>query len=509
MDARARLTSHSTRRVYQLLAKQIGPALLGVAAGLGFEPWNWWPVSIGALALLMYITNSQARSRDAGLTAGIFGICLNATTLSWIGDAFQFQQAMPVQLAPFAVAALSAYLALYWSAALSLAHRVARRDPIAFACATAGFFVLGEWLRGILFTGFGWNPLGAIWLPMPAIARGAAAAGALGLSGLTILFAGLLAAVARKRLGPAAALISLSVAVLLLSPQQTVPPDTAQDIVIVQANINQSHKWREAFAESNLEKYLRITARPEAGSPPRQIFWPEAAVTEPLGQNAELRSRLAAHLQPGDLLVTGGVGFAVNGHPTNSVFVINADGTIVDRYDKRHLVPFGEYLPLRSISAAFGLAKFVPGSADFTPGNKLPELAVRNLKAGVAICYEISFAGEVLSHGTRPAFIFNPSNDSWFGANGPPQHLAQARLRAIELGIPVIRATQTGISAVIRADGSISASLPANRAARLDTKLPAPLPPTFFARFGDIVPLSAAVTALIAALWFRRDFAHG
>ena len=184
---------------------------------------------------------------------------------------------------------------------------------------------------------------------------------------------------------------------------------------------------------------------------------------------------------------------------------VHADGTLGPRYDKAHLVPYGEYLPMRPILSAIGLSRLAPGDIDFWPGPGPHTLDLGRFgKAGLQVCYEIIFSGQVVDAKHRPDFIFNPSNDAWFGGWGPPQHLAQARLRAIEEGLPVIRSTPTGISAVIDADGRILDSIPMHQAGRIDTVVPPAHAPTLFARYGNNLPVGFALLLLAAAIAFRR-----
>jgi apolipoprotein N-acyltransferase len=213
---------------------------------------------------------------------------------------------------------------------------------------------------------------------------------------------------------------------------------------------------------------------------------------------------------PNDLLLTGGM--AVNSRDgirasgaTNSVYAIDGRGRILARYDKAHLVPYGEYLPMRPLLSALGLSQLAPGSLDQDagPGPRTLDLPIVGL-VGFQLCYEIIFSGEVVDRANRPNFLFNPSNDAWFGEWGPPQHLAQARLRAVEEGLPVLRATPTGITAVIDADGRLVASLPRHRAAFLDARLPPRHPPTLFARFGNVLPMLFALILAAAAIAVGR-----
>ena len=185
---------------------------------------------------------------------------------------------------------------------------------------------------------------------------------------------------------------------------------------------------------------------------------------------------------------------------------MDPSGRLLGRYDKAHLVPYGEYLPMRPVLSAIGLSRLAPGDLDFRPGPgprtlKLPD----GRKMGVQICYEIIFSGDVVDPKVRPDYIFNPSNDAWFGAWGPPQHLAQARLRAAEEGLPVIRSTPTGISAVIDASGKLDRSVGGGQAGAIDARIAIGRPPTPFARLGNAIPLALGFILLIAAIVLGRS----
>jgi apolipoprotein N-acyltransferase len=335
-----------------------------------------------------------------------------------------------------------------------------------------------EWLRATMFTGFAWNPVGVV--AMSAAGEGTSAfaglarwIGTYGLSGAVILAAGMwfLAVrrlTSRKRLG-AGLLAALPIAVFLIAlPAGGIESKAAPiPLRIVQPNIGQEYKWTEGFADDSLRLLGRLSQ--QGASQPPLLLWPEAAVTDsledgrrhPLYQEDVARTRALVRREMGDaqLLLTGGITIqSRNGRnassATNSIFAIAEDGRMLGRYDKAHLVPYGEYLPMRPILSAIGLSRLAPGSLDFDPGparrrSSFPLIG----KAGFQLCYEIIFSGEVVDRENRPAFLFNPSNDAWFGAFGPPQHLAQARLRALEEGLPILRSTPTGISAVIDARG--------------------------------------------------------
>ena len=273
-------------------------------------------------------------------------------------------------------------------------------------------------------------------------------------------------------------------------------------IRIVQPNIGQQDKHVKAFDRVNFEKLTGLTGKP--GPEPRLILWPEAAIPDFLEDEEWARERIARLMGPKDMLVTGGValvedkdGYVIAAR--NSSFVLTPRAEIIARYDKAHLVPYGEYLPMRPVLSAIGLSRLVPGDLDFWPGPGPQSFGVPGFgRMGVQICYEIIFSGHVVDRNNRPDFLFNPSNDAWFGAWGPPQHLAQARLRAIEEGIPVIRSTPTGISAVIDADGNILHSLPYQTSGYIEAHLPPAHAPTLFARYGNI--LSFAFAFFLGAL---------
>jgi apolipoprotein N-acyltransferase len=269
----------------------------------------------------------------------------------------------------------------------------------------------------------------------------------------------------------------------------------------------------------NLEALGALIGKP--GPAPRLIVWPEGAIRFMLedgyppdaywrGTALTTRRRIAALLGPKDVVLTGGnaVQFDKTGDmvsATNSIFALDAQARILGRYDKAHLVPYGEYLPARPILSRLGLSRLVPGDMDFLdgPGPRgidLPSFGT----VGMQICYEIIFSGEVVDRAHRPALLFNPSNDSWFGTWGPPQHLAQARMRAIEEGLPILRSTPTGISAIIAPDGRLLAIVPPDTAGAIELPLPTPLPPTLFARLGNWMAAFVALGMLSLAIAIRR-----
>jgi apolipoprotein N-acyltransferase len=487
--------------------------LAGAAAACGFAPLGLWPLTLAAVALLLWLVGEAPGLRGALGRGWWFGVGHFTVGLNWIATAFTYQAEMPAWLGWIAVVLLSLYLAVYPAAAAGLAWRFGRRDPLRLTIVFAAAWIVTEWLRASLFTGFAWNPLGVSLMPL-WIAQLAPWIGTYGLSGATALLAGALLVLYRRQWRPAAALLAGVGGTAALAALIATPADNRTGIAlrIVQPNIGQQDKWQEGFIYESMDRLERLS---RAGTrEPRLLLWPEAAITKPLQtelaypqlrrEAAALRREVAGMLGPSDLLLTGGVtwrsrdGLEVSS-ATNSVFAIDPTGRILSRYDKAHLVPYGEYLPMRPILSALGLSRLAPGDIDFDSGPGPQTLSLPLVgKAGFQLCYEIIFSGEVVDRENRPAFLFNPSNDAWFGAWGPPQHLAQARLRALEEGLPVLRSTPTGISAVIDANGALLHSLPWREAGVIDSRLPAPKPPTLFARFGNILPLGFAL--LLAAL---------
>ena len=528
--------------------------LLGLASACGFEPLGLRPLTWLAFVGLLWLVEQAPSLRSALARGWWFGVGQFVLGLNWIATAFTFQAKMPHWLGWIAVVLLSLYLAVYPAMATGLAWRWGRLplplagegggeglsdDPaitaphpsplrgsslfrgrergLSFVLVFAAAWIVTEWLRATMFTGFAWNPVGAALLPLP-VARLSTIVGTYGLSGILVLLAGVLLLAFRRRWVPAAAVLgSIALATVLAALASPAPlPATGLDVRIVQPNIGQQDKWREGFEEENFARLARLTGEPTAA--PRLVLWPEAAVTEPLGDNrllkaaevGALRRRIGALLGPDDLLLTGGItlvspdGYSVT-EATNSVFAIDASGRVLGRFDKAHLVPYGEYLPMRPILSAIGLSRLAPGDLDYNPGPG-PQTLVLPLagEVGFQICYEIIFSGDVVDADNRPGFIFNPSNDAWFGRWGPPQHLAQAQLRALEEGLPVLRSTPTGISAVIDAEGRLLHSLPWQAAGFIDATLPPAKPPTLFARFGNLLPFLLALLLVIIAVAVRR-----
>ncbi|MFL6720294.1 MAG: apolipoprotein N-acyltransferase [Sphingomonas sp.] len=490
----------------------------GAASAFGFAPVGLWPLLPVAFALLCEFICRAKSLRRALLAGWAFGVGQFLVGLNWIATAFTYQAAMPPWLGWVAVVLVSLYLAVYPALAAGLAWRYGRDNRVVLVMVLAGAWAVTEWLRGTMFTGFPWNPAAAALAPTPLI-KITALIGTYGLSGLVVLLGGAIWLEYYKKWLPVV-LIVAAAALLWVLPASPVPPDplTIMNVRVVQPNIGQQDKWRPGFDEEAARRLAALSGPPSAE--PRLLLWPEAAITEPL-QDARIdhqafaefqRARAASLLGPDDRLLTGGIAIAskdgihLDG-AVNSVFALAPGGRVVGRYDKAHLVPYGEYLPMRPLLSAIGISRLAPGELDFSsgPGPRTLNIGGEWGKVGFQLCYEIIFSGQVVDEKHRPAFIFNPSNDAWFGRWGPPQHLAQARLRAAEEGLPVLRATPTGISAVIDGRGNVVKALPWRTAGVIDAVLPpAANSPPPFARFGNLIPLLLGFALIIGGIVLSR-----
>lgn len=495
-----------TARTLATAGRHVTLFALGALSALGFAPWSLWPAALVAIALAVRLFVKMSSNVRGDLLAGwLFGFGHFLVGVHWIAKAFTFQSAMPSWTGWIAVVLLAPYLAVFPALAVAVAGRL-RGRVAAFTIMLAASWVLAELLRGLVFSGFPWNPLGVMLLPLPALAGAASLIGANGLSALVLLAAGGLALMAEggrvRQAGAVLVAVPLlaGVAAAVLLPQA--PGATATRVDIVQANLGQDEKWADDGVLTSVRRHAALT--PAKGTGRRILVWPEAAVPDLLDEMPRLRAGLGGLLGPGDVMLLGGLkairdpdGYAIAAR--NSLYILDPDGRILGRYDKKHLVPFGEFLPARPLLAALGLSRLAPGALDFWPGPGARTLALDGFPAvGPLICYEIIFPGDVADRRQRPRWLLNVSNDAWFSDAGAHMHLAQARLRAIEEGLPIVRSTPTGISAVIDARGQVTAAVPRGGAAALSSRLPAPLPPTLFAQFGLWLPLLLAV--LLGAL---------
>ena len=345
---------------------------------LGFEPWRLWPLTLGGIVVLLALVDSAPRKRSSFWCGWLFGVGHFTVGLAWIATAFTFQSKMPPALGWVAVVGLSMFLALYIGLAAALAKALARR-PLALVPALAAGWMLAEWLRGWVLTGFAWNPLGAAWLALPGVPQLASLGGAVSLSGLMVLAAGglwLLLRGDRVAGGALVAAVALAgLAGLRLTGGGT-PAPGAPEVFLIQPNIGQDQRYVPGSEQRHLETYLGYTtsALAQRTSPKGAIVvWSEGSVPWLVEEEPEVRAALARALGPDDLLLFGGTAAVRDADGrlvalTNSLFVIDARGELRGRFDKAHLVPLGEYVPMKPLLTALGLARLVPGDLEFLPG---------------------------------------------------------------------------------------------------------------------------------------------
>lgn len=512
----------------------------GLLSALGFAPLDLWPVTLACLAVLLWLVHAAPTLKAALLRGWLFGVGHFTVGNNWIQHAFDYQDRMPPVLGYFAVVLLALYLAIYPAMAMGLAWRFARigrrtegRADFAYVLAAGAAWIVTEYLRGVLFTGYAWDPIGMIWLPTP-VAQLASWIGTYALSGVAVVVAGTFFLAARRDFRPLSATAALAGVALLKSAfAPALPAPQPREVVVVQPNIGQENVGDADYPERTLAKLIALSGTP--GAVPRLVVWPEGMVNQLLedgypgryyheGDPRVTRARIAAILGPQDRALVSGNALLFAPHEPaatgpagaplldwklvgagNSAWALDPAGALGERYDKAHLVPYGEYLPMRSLLQPLGLSRLVMGDVDFIAGPGPRTIDVPGFgSAGVQVCYEIIFSGQTVDAAERPDFLYNPSNDAWFGSWGPPQHLAQARMRAIEEGLPILRATPTGISAVIDARGGLVGHVPHGQAGAIRAALPAPLPPTLFARGGNWIAFATAALLLAMAIAFRR-----
>ncbi|MGB7373311.1 apolipoprotein N-acyltransferase [Pontixanthobacter sp.] len=515
---------------------RLAAILLGAVAACGFPPLSLWPLTVIAVAVLAWLLFTAADWRKASWIGWCFGAGHFTLANNWIAAAFTYQEAMPHLLGWLAVPLLALYLAIYPALASLGAKLIAGRRAGfgVFGAAFTGCWIISEWLRSWVFTGFAWDPLGLAFLggfQEPGIAAILPWVGTYGLSGIVIAISTLLALCVSRRLWLSGAACALMLAAGMHAPFQAlfgeraegtlaftlVQPDTRQD------DLNDPSKFEAQFLRT------AMLTRKQEGVGKRLILWPESGIPDYLrdgypqryynqmtagGDPAFARFRIGRVVDEGGMLLTGAVDLEIeNGRAygaRNAVTAINENGEIVAGYDKAHLVPYGEYLALRWLLEPLGATRLVAGTIDFIPGPGPQTLDLGEWgRVSVQICYEIIFSGDVFDPDNRPDYIFNPSNEGWFGSWGPPQFFAQARMRAIEEGLPVLRSTTTGISGVIDADGVVRDTIPMHRASRLDGLVPPAKPPTLFAQLGNILPLGLALLAIVLAAGMRSYLASG
>ena len=487
-------------------------AAIGAVAALGQAPVSWPWLALPAFALgiglfTMPIGPVRAAWRGWAMGAGHF-----AVALFWIVEPFFVDPWRHGWMAPFALLGMAGGLALFWAAALGLAAVLGRGSAVARVLWAVAALAAAEMARSVLFTGFPWALVGHVWIGWPQMQL-AALGGADALTLVTLLAAALPALFGARRLMLGligmAALASLPGAYgSFRVPDAPIAPATPEVTVrLVQPNAAQHLKWRPDMIPVFWERKLALTATGEDARVPDLVIWPETSVPALLSGAGPAFAEMAQ--AAGGAWIAAGIQRRDDaGRWRNALVVLDPAGEVAALYDKHHLVPFGEYMPAGALFdrlGIFGLAANLTGSYAPGPGPRL----VTAGPAGAAlplICYEAIFARDIRAAPARPGWLMQVTNDAWFGEiAGPYQHLAQARLRAVEFGLPVLRAANTGVSAAIDPVGRITGQIDLGTSGALDVALPAALPETVYARLGSLPALAllAAVAAAAAVASLR------
>ncbi|MEO0411109.1 MAG: apolipoprotein N-acyltransferase [Pseudomonadota bacterium] len=445
--------------------------------------------ALGVWAGLLFLAR---RRRDAFWIGYCFGLGQFALNFSWIANAFAVREGFSYVQGVVSVMGLALVMALYLGFAALLTHALSRRGSggVAFALALAMAWTLAEVARGFILTGFPWNPVGALWATVLPMAQFASVAGVFGLSLVTMLMVGLVGASLTGSMPPRGriltALLAGSVFLGLWSfgawriPQGPSAVQGGIELVLVQANIAQKDKWDRGLLESHLRNHIELSQSATVSPDARKIvIWPETAYPYLIDTSPASQRELQRQLGEETTLFFGAnrlVGQRGQETARNALFVLRG-GALVARYDKSHLVPFGEYVPYGGLLKQLGVGTLVDALAGFVPGPGPTILEIDGLPlVAPLICYEGIFPSMVTALEVRPDWILNISNDAWFGASaGPYQHMNLALMRAIEHGAALVRSTGTGISAVFDPYGRMIASLELDEKDALVSKLPKPL----------------------------------
>lgn len=513
------------------LALKVVAAVLALGAGVGaalaHPPFGHLWGLLG-YPLLMGLSERAATRRGAFSLGWLAGFAYFFISCWWVAEAFLVNAEAHAWMAPFAAALLPAGLALFWGAATAL-YRWLNPGHVGRVALFTALFCAFEWLRGHVLTGFPWNPAGAAWEAGSGPSQIAAYVGVYGLSLITVAAVSTLAVVVGrggwKRRAGVVILGALALAVLFVGGSARLAgarPEAIRTVVrIVQADVNQQAKWTPENFHDIVERYVNLTARPASGPTPDVIVWPEGALpataNDVLAEGSWVGEAMARAVRPDQVLLAG-LSRAEPGPDGedryyNSIIALQGqpDGglRVVDVYDKHRLVPFGEYLPLGALMTRTGLRSLVHVPADFSAGPRPAPLHLDGApRVQPLICYESLYPGFTSTRGGRPGWIVNVSNDAWFGrTSGPLQHLNLAAYRAIETGLPMIRATPTGISAVIDPWGRIAEDQRMNpgESGVIDAALPAATGRPPYAIYGDTA--FGLIVLCLFALGLRRKVA--
>ncbi len=475
---------------------------IGALSALAFAPFYLWPLLFITYPMLVWLIDGAmfaARPwRTAALVGWAFGFGFFLVGLHWIGFAFVVDSDQHAWLLPFVAVLFPGGLGLFFALAAGLASL--RWRGWARVVFLAAALSAAEWLRGHILTGFPWNLPGYVWSGTDAMFQVASVVGIYGLSLLTLIAFLAPAAIVDSDGRRSNARLALAAPVVILGalfifgwarlPAAPAAVFADATVRIVQPNVPQTEKWKPEFFERNWRILLDLTREP--GLETRTIVvWPEAAPPLALLDDPNALEVISVILPDTTSLLTGTIRIerGENRRFFNGMAAVSGQGKVLATYDKSHLVPFGEYLPLYDLLTPLGISQITGKGQGYTEGSGLRSLTIPNVPAfSPLICYELIFPGEVTEPGKRPQWLMQMTDDSWFGPwTGPYQHLGIAKVRAAEEGLAVIRAANTGVSAIIDPYGRIISSLGLDRTGVLDGELPRPLPSTIYSVLGDII----------------------
>ena len=477
-------------------AKSLGLAVLaGGVAALGHAPFGLWPVALigfAALAFAVSRADSPARTGWAG------GLGYFAVSLHWIVQPFLVDIERHGWMAPFALILMAGGLALFWGAAGWISARLGNR-ALAWALALS----VAEFARGHVLSGFPWALPAYIWADTP-VRLSAGVLGPYGLTFVTLLIASL-SVVGTKALSVKPMIAALAGFAVLFGASLSLvsaPTETAGIVRLVQPNAPQHEKWDPDKAHIFVNRQIAFTGAEKDGVD--LIVWPEAAIPYRLETAGPVLEQIAEAAK--GVPVVLGANRSADGLIYNAMARIDPSGAPGQTYDKVRLVPFGEFIPFGHLARLVGLRSFAAQDGyGFTSGGEVPLIETPLGRALPLICYEAIFPGHIRAASVRPDYLLQITNDAWFGTfSGPYQHLDQARFRAAEQGLPVVRVANTGISAVIDGQGRVLEQLGLGETGYLDTALPLPLKPTIYSRTGDFGALLLTSLTLIGLLVSKR-----
>ncbi len=481
-------------------------AALGVFIALGHAPLDWWIASVIGLAVVFFLMRSAPDLRTALWHGWALGVGYFGFSLRWIISPFLVDIARDGWMAPFAVVLMAAGFALFWMLAAGITHKFFKCGIIGLALS----IVAVEALRSLILTGFPWALLGHVLIPT-FLGQAAAVGGPHLLTLIVTLLSASLAilGVGRFRMGLSSAALTVATAAMFASVNLATTSVTRSlndgpIVRLIQPNAPQDEKWDIEKRDIFFNRMLEFTGSDEI---PDLIVWPESAIPTLLNY-ADPELELVSEAARGAPLIVG-VNRAQGGLYFNSFVLMGRGGAIDAFYDKQHLVPFGEYVPGGDLLHNVGIQGFGASyGGGFSGGEGIRTVNVPGIgPIRPLICYEGIFAEEVGGTETRPRALVLITNDAWFGKDaGPYQHLAQARLRAIEQGLPMVRVANTGVSAMIDPYGKITASIDMNTAGFIDAALPDALPPTPYSKYGDIPVFLLLIVLMSGLFWRKRQF---